>query len=367
MSATVQSELHLELIATRLRLVCPGDLLEPYRRVFGRFRTEPGAVDLEVRIQRDNGHFAVDLVANGDSDTAILDTEVLTFGYVYAQVLDRVVRSDPRLLCIHGAALARNGRGLVVAGPSGQGKSTLCLALARVGFRVLSDEVAPIERQSARLHAFPMPVGCRSGTRSLLGLSAAGTTDGKRISLAKTFIDPWSASGAIPGPVPLGAVVVLDADEPRIPETRRYRLWADPLAWDVVPELLRLDGIASASIGGSALALEVRPDVWLAPAVEAILARHGVLVTEVEELDRPGADHRGEPRRIELSRAEGIVALVKNLRGFGQLDDLARAEPGGFAGLLADLVQRWRGVAFHRLTPGKLDGMVREVEAVMPP
>ena len=56
---------------------------------------------------------------------------------------------------VHGAALADQDRGLIVAAPSGMGKSTLTLELLARGKNFLSDELALISVRDGWLQAFP--------------------------------------------------------------------------------------------------------------------------------------------------------------------------------------------------------------------
>jgi hypothetical protein len=58
---------------------------------------------------------------------------------------------------VHAAGLSRGGRGLLVAGSSGAGKTTLTIALARAGFDFLSDDMVFLstQRGALRVHAFP--------------------------------------------------------------------------------------------------------------------------------------------------------------------------------------------------------------------
>jgi len=58
---------------------------------------------------------------------------------------------------VHAAALARHGKGLVIAGSSGSGKSTLALALARAGFDFMGDDMLFLVRQSGGLRALALP------------------------------------------------------------------------------------------------------------------------------------------------------------------------------------------------------------------
>jgi hypothetical protein len=59
------------------------------------------------------------------------------------------------LFFLHAAVVALDDRAVVLAAPSGTGKSTLALALLEDGFDYLSDELAPIDVQRLSVHPFP--------------------------------------------------------------------------------------------------------------------------------------------------------------------------------------------------------------------
>ena len=59
------------------------------------------------------------------------------------------------LYFIHAAVVSRGGTALVFPASSGSGKSTLTWALLTQGFRYLSDELAPIDLGSMRVHPYP--------------------------------------------------------------------------------------------------------------------------------------------------------------------------------------------------------------------
>jgi HprK-related kinase A len=65
-------------------------------------------------------------------------------------------------LILHTAVVERNGRALLLPGPPGAGKSTLCAALMYRGWRLLSDEVALITPHTDRITAAPLPVGLKN-------------------------------------------------------------------------------------------------------------------------------------------------------------------------------------------------------------
>jgi HprK-related kinase A len=67
-----------------------------------------------------------------------------------------------QFLMIHAAVVERNGRALLLPAPPGSGKSTLCAALVARGWRLLSDELALIDRNSGRLVPVPRPISLKN-------------------------------------------------------------------------------------------------------------------------------------------------------------------------------------------------------------
>jgi hypothetical protein len=59
---------------------------------------------------------------------------------------------------LHCGCLVKNGHGLLLAGASGVGKSTLALRLSLNGFAYLSDDCTYFSRSGSRLHAWGLPV-----------------------------------------------------------------------------------------------------------------------------------------------------------------------------------------------------------------
>ncbi len=68
--------------------------------------------------------------------------------------LPRLLRRE--LVVVHGALLARNGRGIVISGPSGAGKST-CAERIPLPWRALCDDAVLISRTGNLFYAQPLP------------------------------------------------------------------------------------------------------------------------------------------------------------------------------------------------------------------
>lgn len=62
---------------------------------------------------------------------------------------------------LHAAAVAHGDELVLLAGESGAGKTTLTLALLDAGWTYLSDDLAPVSRDTALVHPFPKPLGVK--------------------------------------------------------------------------------------------------------------------------------------------------------------------------------------------------------------
>jgi hypothetical protein len=65
------------------------------------------------------------------------------------------MRARPDLLWLHAATVERNGAALLIAGQSGQGKSTLSTKLCERGWRLLSDDISPVSMEEDVVYPFP--------------------------------------------------------------------------------------------------------------------------------------------------------------------------------------------------------------------
>jgi len=69
-----------------------------------------------------------------------------------------------QFLIFHSAVVEKAGRAVILAGPPGSGKSTLCAALLARGWRLLSDEFALLDPARNRLLPMPRPVALKGAS-----------------------------------------------------------------------------------------------------------------------------------------------------------------------------------------------------------
>jgi hypothetical protein len=96
-------------------------------------------------------------------ETVVSDDYIVP--YVLWEVTRLVLEHAAPVVPVHAAAVARNGRALMLVGPSHAGKSTLSGSLTRAGWEFLTDELALLEfgPAGAVVQPFWRPIGVRRG------------------------------------------------------------------------------------------------------------------------------------------------------------------------------------------------------------
>ena len=132
-----------------------------------------------------------------------------TATYLLGPILGFVLRLRG-VTCLHASAVEVDGRAVAFVGPPYAGKSTTAAAFARLGCRILSDDVVPIEdeRDVVHVHAAYPQIRLWPDSVALLYGSAEALPRltpnwDKRVLAADV-----GATGAV-APLPLGAVYVL--------------------------------------------------------------------------------------------------------------------------------------------------------------
>ncbi len=313
-----------------------------FDRAYGSFRTADAAdgpvyrVLLEGRPECEVGS---EPVRSSSSEAMRL--------YAYNAILNAALARVRSHWLFHGAALASpEGRGVILAGAAGLGKTTLTLALLDRGFGFLSDDVAAVGRSDGRLYPFPRVVGRRVagaplGEKELQEPQKIASS----CALTHLFVLADNAAGAQPA-----WYAILDRiDEPLLADLRAIegiraveRVRAEPYP------ALRLDAMP-----GALPAAE--------PAVEAACRSHGILLFELAQGREAAPSFDGEPCLEPLAATEAAHQLLRHLKG-GPRSALVRDEFGGSASRLFLAVTSLAGsLMCYRLAVGRLGVMLQRI------
>ena len=168
--------------------------------------------------------------------------------------------ASPTVQPVHGGAVALGGRGVLLVGIGGRGKSTTALACAQAGFSFLGDDLCIVESASpdrgtpARVHGIYATAKMNRDSRERLGAQdwpVLGITAQGKDAVA---LPPGIRFEPV---APLVAIVVVRADHASAVEPRRVSPGA----------AIRL----LAATGGPAVISSATPGLWL--RVAAALAR----------------------------------------------------------------------------------------------
>jgi serine kinase of HPr protein (carbohydrate metabolism regulator) len=137
----------------------------------------------------------------------------------------------PRLSAetLHASTVAINGRAVLIAGPSGSGKSDLALRLLDRGFTLVSDDQTIVKKDGGRLVASAPPTIAGKLEIRGIGIVEVERTDN----------------------VPVALIVELTGDIQRMPDDSRER----PILGVRLP-LISIDAMAASAPSKVALALD---------------------------------------------------------------------------------------------------------------
>ena len=85
--------------------------------------------------------------------------------------LDWLLYNAADAVTVHAALLAKNGRGIVIVGPSFAGKSTLATALWRAGWSLMSDDLVFLDVEKRTASPAPRRVSLRYESKNIVGES----------------------------------------------------------------------------------------------------------------------------------------------------------------------------------------------------
>ncbi len=124
-------------------------------------------------------------------------------------ILHRVFRLRPDAIFFHAATVGIGGRGILIVGPKGRGKSTLSLALASRGHVLLGDETGCYVPASRELCPVLRPVGIKPGPRARAVDAALGSC-AEGVAFLRIEADRLFPGRPEPHRLPLFAIVFLE-------------------------------------------------------------------------------------------------------------------------------------------------------------
>lgn len=145
--------------------------LDWFRQLYPRFRMEKADRKADatyyMMVKTPNAPLVIAEEASGRKVKMLEDKDALSF-YAHLFAFNYIAAHLKSHFLLHGAAVSRNGMGVVIVGNSYAGKSTLTLELVyRRGFKFLSDDQVALNRTTHQIDPFPRSIGIREHTLTL--------------------------------------------------------------------------------------------------------------------------------------------------------------------------------------------------------
>lgn len=369
MTALRAPEVAAVVLGTRLLTTPESFLWRALRSVYGSLPLAGGCRDLMLELSRHADGaatitFGRDFTVSGRGSDAGSAAAAAAFALFHP-----LARDVTDYLIVHAGVVRIRDRTILLAAPSRIGKTTLTVALALRGAAFLSDEAAPISRDSHVVAAFPRAVGLRSGPLMDDPRIDAATRTSPRVDdrggRSKFLVDlVGHGLAAVGAGARVDDVVLLEAGTPSGSPTQIFRLDIDRVSSTLASSLRRVPGIlAVAELGDTtepALRFEALAGVPLSSAIDEACRRSSV--TAIRLLEDRAPDFRIEPSLTTLEPSRGIMRLARHVEN-GPASRLLVEELGGSAPrLVAELARLLGGVRFWTLGVGRLERMCELVE-----
>lgn len=368
------SQISFRILGVPVLLSGPPAIVDPigaaYRRFIERASTSP-SVSVRVLPEPDPA-----IIVNGRTMPLARGLDALL--QVYAQFLAAVLDAVETHAMFHAAVLATPDReGVLVAAPTGHGKTSLSLALVRRGFGFLSDDYAPVEVPSGRVAPFLRALGVVvDGTAPIPPeFAAAAAAPHVPTLMGKALLDVGEVLGersVVHDPVKLRHVVVLSDDaagslDPGDTWVEVALLSAAAEAFDrSVEAIAGVETTERAALDGAAMrTLKLRGDGAAVAALDGVLQADGVLSARKYWNRRP--DFEGTPSVAPIRRTDAALLLGREMLNRRRSSRFLARYGGDTAALFLDLAGVLRDVGCWRVTLGRFEATAEAIASLVSP
>ena len=357
------------VLGSLVELTGPEEAIAPIAATYARFAVEPVTGEIPARtvaLDPEAGE-----ITSGSVRVPLLPDLPPTL-QAYQQFLLAILDQVARYTILHAAAVETpGGEGVVIAGPSGHGKSSLTQELVRRGCRFLSDDYAPVDTARSTVTPYLRTIGIEAGGSAPVPppIREAADSGSYPVLLGKAQIDPAvirGEDGVALQPVPLRHVLLLTSNQVSSKELQAWDRRTDiHVACDarhrerLEVTFLETPGVTirsgSLQPGGSCFVWQLTLDANLHPAgpLAPVLEDPAMVLVEKVWGDPPRFDAAPTSAAVPLRVAAAILTgEVMNRRQGGALME----RYGGDNTLLfLDIAGALKGVRCHHVQVGRFD------------
>jgi hypothetical protein len=340
--------------------------IDLFARMYSRFQLDaetaanPSSAAFAIWTRPDNpwGEPVLDL--NGEIWP--LEPEHTGQGYIYDSILGAIVAGVRSHFLIHAGVVSWWGRGVILAGDSGHGKTTLVLELVRRGFKFLSDEMAALNRAERRVDPFPRCLRVQPGSLDLADWPAANGSIPEWYGKLLLDIETLQPN-SLGVPAAISHIIMLK-DPAAPPESSLIKpgqelcILVNRLDEALLTDVKQVEGVSRVGPdvvrGYPAIRCRAIQRMSVLARIEALCRQHGVLILDISKRleTRPAFDTPA--RLLPLTKSQTVVELLRQFQG-GHKSALLQEEFGGSSPrLFLELAGLIGQAQCHKLCVGSL-------------
>jgi hypothetical protein len=171
-------------------------ILKLFEQAYERFKASYDNADHHFYVITQNSPFGQPFVIMNDEIRLLYGNGLFYYNHAYMMIFNELKDLFKDFFLIHAGVVSKDGKGIVIVGPSSFGKTTLTMELVKRGFKFLSDEFCPIDRKTMHIHSFPRSLGVWEDSLNIIkGILPSNdpATDENMVKREKQWmdIDDW--------------------------------------------------------------------------------------------------------------------------------------------------------------------------------
>ena len=318
-----------------------------FQKVFGYFKSTSSQTDITCSIEKSDGTFHISAKSKRYSlsykttETPNTDTYLSLFGPVIYEVKD--------FFLIHAGSLnTPDGKSIFISAPSGFGKTTLTKALQKQGFKLLSDELAPLNIRTGLIHPYPRGMGVIEGNTK------------KIIEIPKNILGNTCKPGY---------VIFIALEKDHGDETEKYfEIALGRINEDIINSFKQIPGVKKITIVHDRmfpmLRLLLEKETPVVAKIQEICDHKDIPIIYTQRGKTEAPDFTAEPKVKQIPVKEGVFELSQNILNAHNSALLEEIFSGSRPKMIFELAGLMNQVKFFTITPGKLDQMVELVKNI---
>lgn len=297
-----------------------------FDRIYGYFATSGGDPHITSSIAKNGDSFHIK--ARGGRFSLEYTTKTL-HPDIYLSLFSPVIYEIKDYFLIHAGSLS----GLIISAPCGFGKTTLTRELLKKGYKLLSDELAPLNIKTGLVRPYPR------------GMGVLGEKNKEIIDIPKDSI------GAPSSPT---AVIFLTLEKNQDEETLEIAL--PHMNTDLFKNI---DGVKKVTPIHNRLFPMLRLTLEKGAQVTSKIQEIGIPIIYARKGRTKAPDFNAEPRLEEISPKEGLFELSQNILNAHNSTLLEETFSGSRPRMIFELAGLMGKARFFTLTVGQLSEMVK--------